>query len=715
MSAITIPTFNLPNVHNYSGTVKLRIWYTGCVGPQFIASDSSVVMCGSIGGNWYVEVPISIVGTDLVVPGFTLTSTDDSNTATVLASGVFVVNGARKDDLFGGWIIPSTLGASVTFAALWIWNEQVTPSATLNPAYLTAPQVAALLLAMSLVNRLKLFTTWYDAVADGGMVGDGVTDNTAALQALLDLIDSLDTDATIFFPAGTYIIAGALTDTSFSNSQIVLPKRSISQSMITIRLLGASPAAQAWPTEAGSILKSTLASGNGSMIGVKCNWGSATTNPALDAHNRMTFIMFVDENMTFRLPANPTNSGLDLRFVHREKHINSRIDVVGITAGAGPITPDLLCTEPTTASSYGLLTAMDYIGSATIIENLTIEGYYNGMRWGELVNANNLTIGATKIGIEVRGASHPSSSQKILFVSTAIPIKALGRDPYFTNLTGTDYNTLDIQQLDIENSSALMAWAATTAHISDAGNLLRGDIYWYQGWPGSSSTQSTQSLIVVGGAGLHLHQIARAFHSRNPVTEFTGGSDQFQLLEYAIDETARGLATSDDTKIAWKLLSTMQSGINHIVGVIAGVNSALGAALEKRLGQIVFKTDGATNSGRIQFWTMKAGVLTNWGGWDKDGDHITGRFQVEGLGAALASANTITPTNSVHHITGTTVIKTINVSAAWAGFSTTLTLIPDAAFTTDATGNIAIASTAVVGKAMIMTYDGTTNKWYPSY
>ena len=36
-------------------------------------------------------------------------------------------------------------------------------------------------------------------------------------------------------------------------------------------------------------------------------------------------------------------------------------------------------------------------------------------------------------------------------------------------------------------------------------------------------------------------------------------------------------------------------------------------------------------------------------------------------------------------------------------------------FTITTAGNIALASTAVVGKALIMTYDNTTSKWYPSY
>ena len=44
-----------------------------------------------------------------------------------------------------------------------------------------------------------------------------------------------------------------------------------------------------------------------------------------------------------------------------------------------------------------------------------------------------------------------------------------------------------------------------------------------------------------------------------------------------------------------------------------------------------------------------------------------------------------------------------------------ITLIPTGVFTTTNAGNIAIASTAVVGKALTMTYDSTTTKWYPSY
>jgi len=84
---------------------------------------------------------------------------------------------------------------------------------------------------------------------------------------------------------------------------------------------------------------------------------------------------------------------------------------------------------------------------------------------------------------------------------------------------------------------------------------------------------------------------------------------------------------------------------------------------------------------------------------------------LQSSGAQVTAANTITPTGAIFHVTGATVIKIINLP--YVGFTGFITLIPDSAFTTDATGNIALASTGVINKAMTMTYDGT--KWYPSY
>lgn len=81
----------------------------------------------------------------------------------------------------------------------------------------------------------------------------------------------------------------------------------------------------------------------------------------------------------------------------------------------------------------------------------------------------------------------------------------------------------------------------------------------------------------------------------------------------------------------------------------------------------------------------------------------------------IASATTIAPTTQILFVSGTTAIATITPPSPISLGGGTITIIPTGAFTTTTAGNIALASTAVVSRALTMTYDVTTTKWYPSY
>ena len=87
------------------------------------------------------------------------------------------------------------------------------------------------------------------------------------------------------------------------------------------------------------------------------------------------------------------------------------------------------------------------------------------------------------------------------------------------------------------------------------------------------------------------------------------------------------------------------------------------------------------------------------------------------VGSAIVAAETIAPTAPLTHVAGTKRINTITVPAQFAqsGFGGCLRLIPDDAFATGTSGNIAIASTAVISRTLEMCYDNATAKWYPSY
>lgn len=93
----------------------------------------------------------------------------------------------------------------------------------------------------------------------------------------------------------------------------------------------------------------------------------------------------------------------------------------------------------------------------------------------------------------------------------------------------------------------------------------------------------------------------------------------------------------------------------------------------------------------------------------------TGVIGAAGAAPTVASATTIAPVTSIVFVSGVTTIETITPPAPIDTRGGEITIIPTGVFVTGVTGNIALASTSVVSKALIMTYDPTTTKWYPSY
>jgi hypothetical protein len=81
----------------------------------------------------------------------------------------------------------------------------------------------------------------------------------------------------------------------------------------------------------------------------------------------------------------------------------------------------------------------------------------------------------------------------------------------------------------------------------------------------------------------------------------------------------------------------------------------------------------------------------------------------------VASAASITISAPVTFVSGTTNVVDILAPGLTATGGAQITLIPTGLWATTAAGNIALATTAVVSKALTLTYDSATAKWYPSY
>jgi hypothetical protein len=82
--------------------------------------------------------------------------------------------------------------------------------------------------------------------------------------------------------------------------------------------------------------------------------------------------------------------------------------------------------------------------------------------------------------------------------------------------------------------------------------------------------------------------------------------------------------------------------------------------------------------------------------------------------AAVASAaGAILPSGPLFHVTGTAAVTGFTIPVGFAGGS--FTIIPDGAFTWTTAGNIALAGTAVVSRALTFTWESNAAKFYPSY
>jgi hypothetical protein len=128
-------------------------------------------------------------------------------------------------------------------------------------------------------------------------------------------------------------------------------------------------------------------------------------------------------------------------------------------------------------------------------------------------------------------------------------------------------------------------------------------------------------------------------------------------------------------------------------------------------GRIVFSTSPINGLSAIERMRIdSAGVVTFTGSLK-----FKNALTTTTAASTIASATTIAPTAYITFVSGTTAIATITAPSTMTGGGGQIVLIPTGAWTTNTTGNIALATTAVVNRALTLTYDSTTTKWYPSY
>jgi hypothetical protein len=310
---------------------------------------------------------------------------------------------------------------------------------------------------------------------DIGLVGDGVTDNTAAFQAWLNAAGAAAVNTTLLVPDGIYIFSGALQDTSGKNAQIIIPAVTAAP-WFTITIKGyhtlspapAPPGFGTVPICTGATFKSTLTTGGGTQP----SFITGTTG-----HLRL-------ENMIFQTVPNPLISCLNFRAM-------SWIELTGeVIIIAGGTTDALSVTEPTTTTSYGLLLPDFNNGVLEPLESVHIFGFYTGCRMAELTLVQALGVYFCHYAIEFPFAYHSTLIERLM-------------DFWCQNgINVTNSNYFVIQHHDIE--VAHTGWQTRVYDVNDPSNYGIGNITWWQVLGG---TGVINSYVVNGGTGIKTKRI----------------------------------------------------------------------------------------------------------------------------------------------------------------------------------------------------------------
>lgn len=177
-----------------------------------------------------------------------------------------------------------------------------------------------------------------------------------------------------------------------------------------------------------------------------------------------------------------------------------------------------------------------------------------------------------------------------------------------------------------------------------------------------------------------------------------------------------------------RVISLTMEDCNHIAGNIALCSVA---GTNHRIEDLYVFNPGGVNYALICYFTATA---TNCFISIANAPNGTGGFRMQNSGTnckaydkndadqpialttpTIASAATIAVTTPSARISGTTTITTITPPPGVKDSGGQVVLIPTGLWSTNTGGNIALASTAVVNKALTMTWDPFASLWYPSY
>ncbi len=311
-----------------------------------------------------------------------------------------------------------------------------------------------------------------------------------------------------------------------------------------------------------------------------------------------------------------------------------------------------------------------------------------------------LTGGTTALGALQQVASLGTSSpQQYLGSNGAGALPSFKTPPFLQNGDDATFNSLTVGDVDSSGSvtatdgvygNAIVVNNGTFAGTIRATNLTAARAFELPNAPGTLAITSSGQFLLLDG-------------SRSaPTYSFTNSPDT------GIYRDAGGaLSGSVDGTTVFGVLTTVFEIFEQLLVTIGAAQRFSVSSTEITASlNVVPEVDNAVDLGTGSIAWRDLYI----------GRNIFAEFVVNNTSdIVVASATTIAPVHPVQFVSGAVAIVTITPPTAIALTGGRITLIPTGAFTWTNAGNIAIAGTAVVGKAIDFTWQSFAAKWYPSY
>jgi len=374
-------------------------------------------------------------------------------------------------------------------------SHAIAGSDPLTPAAIGAPTLAQL-------TQLKGNCVFY--VEDYGAVGNGTTDDTAAVKACIaaaiaNAISTGNNYAEVRFQAKTYALNGALTQggSTFGNAVIPLPIIGMTANCVTLCLKGAGETSalpiwlQTTPQKTGTVLSTTTAGTNHATYGEATLIGGPNVKQ-YGAGNTWNNMQVVIDGIQLLLPSDPHICGFDF-----DATAQVIINSAAVYTNSGVTTT----VVPTQSWQFGLRMPNSDNQSLEIIDRFSVEGCFFGLDIAEHTVLRSFYALYCNIGINCVSQNATPHTCLIEYANIEWCIWAAIQ----TSASSGSFK-IQAQCIDIEvgGSSNPSGFNGPSHVIDDTGNKA-----WGQIGIRSASDPLITAARVIGGATLELIDLGR--------------------------------------------------------------------------------------------------------------------------------------------------------------------------------------------------------------